>query len=48
MAAYRTRAHSATASWWFWLTGREIRVSALSATWLRAHEADWNKHDVDV
>jgi hypothetical protein len=43
-----TSGHSSIASWWLWLIGREIHVSPLSDTWLRAHEADWNKHDVDV
>jgi hypothetical protein len=43
-----TSRHSSIASWWLWFLGREIHVSPMSSTWLRAHEADWNKHDMDV
>jgi hypothetical protein len=28
--------------------GRKIHVSSMSGTWLRTHEADWNKHAADV
>lgn len=39
-----TSGHTSIASWWLWVFGREIHVSPMSDTWLRAHEADWNKH----
>jgi hypothetical protein len=43
-----TSGRSSIAKWWSWLLGWEIHVSPLSDTWLRAQEADSNKHGVDV
>lgn len=36
------------ARWSSRLLGRKIQVSPMSGTWLRIHEADWNKHGADV
>jgi hypothetical protein len=43
-----TSGHSWIAKWSSWLLGTQIQVSPMSGTWLRAHEADWSKHDMDV
>jgi hypothetical protein len=36
--------HASIVRWSSWLLEMEIHVSPMSGTWLRAHEADWNKH----
>lgn len=34
--------------WSSWLFGRGIHVPPMSGTWLRMHEADYNKHGAEV